>query len=142
MPIPYDFLALGAAACWAFSSVSSVTPARHLGAFAFTRWRMLSVALLLWTLVAFTGGWRSLAAPAAWPLALSGLLGIFVGDTALFGAMNRLGPRRCGVLFATHAVFSGRGLAFLRSTDAAGDITVKATAPGLEPAVLVINSRP
>ena len=43
---------------------------------------------------------------------------------------------------ATHAVFSGRGLAFLRSTDAAGDITVKATAPGLEPAVLVINSRP
>ncbi len=106
MPIPYDFLALGAAACWAFSSVSSVTPARHLGAFAFTRWRMLSVALLLWAAVAFTGGWRSLASPVSWPLALSGLLGIFVGDTALFGAMNRLGPRRCGVLFATHAVFS------------------------------------
>ena len=41
----------------------------------------------------------------------------------------------------THAVFRGRGLAFLRSTDAAGDITVKATAPGLEPAVLTINSR-
>ncbi len=106
MLIPYDFLALGAAACWALSSVSSVTPARHLGAFAFTRWRMLSVALLLWTLVAFSGGWRSLVGPAAWPLAWSGMLGIFVGDTALFGAMNRLGPRRCGVLFATHAVFS------------------------------------
>ncbi len=42
---------------------------------------------------------------------------------------------------ATHAVFHGRGLAFLRSTDAAGDITIKATAPGLEPAGLVINSR-
>jgi beta-galactosidase len=42
---------------------------------------------------------------------------------------------------ATHAVFRGRGLAFLRSTDAAGDITVKATAPGLEPAVLVLQSR-
>jgi beta-galactosidase len=42
---------------------------------------------------------------------------------------------------ATHAVFHGRGLAFLRSTAAAGDITVKATAPGLEPAVLVLQSR-
>jgi uncharacterized membrane protein len=103
---PTDFLALGAAACWALSSVSSVAPSRHLGAFAFTRWRMLLVALLLWTVVGFTGGWRTLAGPMGAPLALSGLLGIFVGDTALFAAMNRLGPRRCGVLFATHAVFS------------------------------------
>jgi beta-galactosidase len=41
---------------------------------------------------------------------------------------------------ATHAAFQGRGLAFLRSTDAAGDITIRATAPGLEPAVITINS--
>jgi len=42
---------------------------------------------------------------------------------------------------STHAVFRGRGLAFLRNSSVAGDITIKATAPGLEPAVLVINSR-
>ncbi len=106
MLIPYDFLALGAAACWALSSMTSVAPSRHLGAIAFTRWRVLSVAMLLWSLVAFTGGWRTLDASVLWPLAWSGLLGIFVGDVALFAAMNRLGPRRCGVLFATHAVFS------------------------------------
>jgi len=41
----------------------------------------------------------------AW-LALSGLIGIFIGDTALFACMNRLGPRRSGVLFASHALFS------------------------------------
>jgi drug/metabolite transporter (DMT)-like permease len=117
MLIPYDFFALGAAACWALSSVSSVAPSRHLGAFAFTRWRMLSVALLLWTVVAFTGGWRSLVGPVSGPLTLSGLLGIFVGDTALFAAMNRLGPRRCGVLFATHAVFSAAlGMTLLGET--------------------------
>jgi drug/metabolite transporter (DMT)-like permease len=117
MLISYDFFALGAAACWALSSVSSVAPSRHLGAFAFTRWRMLSVALLLWTVVAFTGGWRSLVGPASGPLTLSGLLGIFVGDTALFAAMNRLGPRRCGVLFATHAVFSAAlGMTLLGET--------------------------
>lgn len=106
MLVPYDLLALGAAACWALSSVLSVAPSRHLGAFAFTRWRMLMVAVLLWAIVGATGGWRSLGGAGLWPLALSGLLGIFVGDTALFAAMNRLGPRRCGVLFATHAVFS------------------------------------
>ena len=114
MLVPYDLLALGAAACWAFSSVSSVQPSRHLGAFAFTRWRMLMVALALWVIVAITGGARTLVASVAWPLAWSGLLGIFVGDTALFAAMNRLGPRRCGVLFATHAVFSALlGVLFL-----------------------------
>ena len=39
-------------------------------------------------------------------MALSGLIGIFLGDTTLFAAMNRLGPRRSGVLFATHALFT------------------------------------
>jgi drug/metabolite transporter (DMT)-like permease len=117
MFVSTDLLAIGAAACWAISSVSSVAPSRHLGAFAFTRWRMLAVALLLWSIVLVTGSWRSLAASAAWPLATSGLLGIFVGDTALFAAMNRLGPRRCGVLFATHALFSAAlGMIFLDET--------------------------
>ncbi len=101
-----DLLSLGAAACWAVASVLAVSPARHLGAFAFTRWRMTLVALMLWSVSLATGGWR-LFPPQAWGvMALSGVIGIFIGDTALFAAMNRLGPRRAGVLFATHAVFS------------------------------------
>lgn len=106
MLAPYDLMALGAAACWALGSVLSVAPARHLGAFAFTRWRMLLVALMLWTLTLLSGGWRNLPTESWGVIALSGLIGIFIGDTALFGAMNRLGPRRAGVLFATHAAFS------------------------------------
>ena len=106
MLAPFDLLALGAAACWALGSVTSVSPARHLGAFAFTRWRMLMVALMLWALALLSGGWRLLPQASWGVLALSGLIGIFIGDTALFAAMNRLGPRRAGALFATHAVFS------------------------------------
>jgi len=101
-----DVLALGAAACWATGSIISVSPSRHLGAFAFTRWRMLMVAVALWTVALASGSWRSLQADSWSVMALSGLIGIFVGDTALFAAMNRLGPRRSGVLFATHAMFS------------------------------------
>jgi drug/metabolite transporter (DMT)-like permease len=103
---PYDLLALGAAACWAVGSVMSVTPARHLGAFAFTRWRMAMVAVMLWTVVAVQGSWHGFDGHAWGIMAISGLIGIFVGDTALFSAINRLGPRRAGVLFATHAAFS------------------------------------
>ena len=103
---PYDLLALGAAACWAVGSVMSVMPARHLGAIAFTRWRMAMVAVMLWVVVAVQGGWHSFDGRAWGIMAVSGLVGIFIGDTALFSAINRLGPRRAGVLFATHAAFS------------------------------------
>jgi len=106
MMLAYDLFALGAAACWALGSVMSVTPSRHLGAFAFTRWRMLMVAVMLWSVVAVTGHWRGFTLQHGGVMAASGLIGIFIGDTALFAAMNRLGPRRAGVLFATHAAFS------------------------------------
>jgi drug/metabolite transporter (DMT)-like permease len=103
---PFDLLALGAAVCWAFTSVLSATPAGHLGAFAFTRWRMALVLLMLLPVVLLSGSWRSLRLADCAVMALSGFIGIFVGDTALFGALNRLGPRRTSVLFATHAFFS------------------------------------
>jgi drug/metabolite transporter (DMT)-like permease len=103
---PYDLMALGAAACWAVGSVMSVMPARHLGAIAFTRWRMSMVAVMLWAVVAVQGTWHTFDGHAWGVMAVSGLIGVFVGDTALFAAMNRLGPRRAGVLFATHAAFS------------------------------------
>jgi drug/metabolite transporter (DMT)-like permease len=77
-----------------------------MGAFAFTRWRLFFALTLLWALAAFTGQWRSLDGPAVGLLVVSGLIGIFIGDTALFACMNRLGPRRSGVIFATHALFS------------------------------------
>jgi drug/metabolite transporter (DMT)-like permease len=102
----WDLFALGAAACWAFSSLLSVSPSRHLGALAYTRLRMLMMTVLLWLAVLMLESetrWDLLQIGA---MALSGLVGIFVGDTANFSAINRLGPRRAGVLFATNAVFS------------------------------------
>lgn len=106
MSFSYDYLALAAAACWAMASLLSANAARHLGAFAFSRWRMFCVSLMLWSVALLSGGWSSLNSHSLGIMALSGLIGIFIGDTALFAAMNRLGPRRAGVLFATHALFS------------------------------------
>ncbi|PJG58498.1 DMT family transporter [Aeromonas cavernicola] len=102
----YEWLALASASLWAVAALISVKPARHLGAFAYSRWRMLLVSIMLGGMSLFTGGWQSLTAHALPMLALSGLVGIFVGDTALFACMNRLGPRRSGLLFSCHALFS------------------------------------
>lgn len=102
----YEWLALAAAFLWAISSVISVVPARHLGAFSYSRWRMGCTAFILTTMALFTGGWVSVTTAHIGPMALSGLIGIFIGDTALFACMNRMGPRQAGLLFACHAVFS------------------------------------
>ena len=99
-------MALLAAAAWAASSLFSAAASARMGAFAFTRWRMAFASVVLWGAALATGGWRSLPGEGVALLVLSGLIGIFIGDTALFVCMNRLGPRRSGVLFATHSLFS------------------------------------
>lgn len=101
-----EFLSLLAAACWAVGSLFSAAASARLGAFAFTRWRLTFALCLLGSWALLSGGWRTLSGAAVPLLAASGLVGIFLGDTALFACMNRLGPRRSGVLFATHALFS------------------------------------
>ena len=101
-----ELLAALAALSWAVGSLFSAAASSRMGAFAFTRWRLFFALTLLWALALFTGQWRTLDSANVALLALSGFIGIFIGDTALFACMNRLGPRRSGVLFATHAIFS------------------------------------
>ncbi len=101
-----ELLAALAALSWAVGSLFSAAASSRMGAFAFTRWRLFFALTLLWALALFTGQWRTLDGASVGLLALSGLIGIFIGDTALFACMNRLGPRRSGVLFASHALFS------------------------------------
>ncbi|UTH76011.1 DMT family transporter [Chromobacterium sp. IIBBL 290-4] len=102
----YDLAAVGAAGCWALGSMLGATPSRHFGPFAFTRLRLSLLTALLGGYSLLSGGWHTLGAASVRPVLLSGLAGIFLGDTVMFASMNRLGPRRTGLLFATHSVFS------------------------------------
>lgn len=102
----YEWLALAAAFLWGISSLISVSPARHLGPFAYSRWRMGCTAVILTLMAASLGGWHTIRVEHISPMILSGLIGIFIGDTALFACMNRMGPRQAGLLFSCHAVFS------------------------------------
>ncbi|WP_261816140.1 DMT family transporter [Vibrio gallicus] len=102
----YEWLALAAAFLWAISSLISVHPARHLGPFSYSRWRMGCTAVMLTAMAAMIGGWGTVNASHILPMVLSGFIGIFIGDTALFACMNRMGPRQAGLLFSCHALFS------------------------------------
>ncbi|MCG9785271.1 DMT family transporter [Vibrio brasiliensis] len=102
----YEWLALAAAFLWAVASILSVAPAQHLGTFAYSRWRMGCTSAILASIALFTGGWASVETSAISAMMLSGVIGIFIGDTALFACLNRMGPRQAGLLFSCHAVFS------------------------------------
>ena len=67
----YEWLALAAASLWAVAALISVKPARHLGAFAYSRWRMFLVSLMLASASLITGGWQTLTESALPLLALS-----------------------------------------------------------------------
>ncbi|WP_112873778.1 DMT family transporter [Paracoccus endophyticus] len=102
MPI-HELAALGAAVCWAMTGLLAAAPVRALGPFGFNLIRQGFVAGLLAVLVAATGRWRGIDPDWVGPLVWSGLVGIFLGDTVLFFALQRLGPRRTGALFAMNA---------------------------------------
>ncbi|AXC49894.1 DMT family transporter [Paracoccus suum] len=99
----FELAALGAALCWAVTGLVGAGPARAVGPTAFGFYRQGMVTLMLGAVTLVTGGWQSVTGhDAAW-LALSGLVGVFLGDTLLFFSLVRLGPRRAGALFALNA---------------------------------------
>lgn len=105
MPV-FELAALGAATCWALTGLISTGPAKHLGAIAFTRTRMSMVFVMLTVALLVTGRWQGFGWEHALPLMLSGFVGIFLGDSCLFLTLNRLGPRRTGILFSMNAPIS------------------------------------
>ena len=98
-----ELAALSAAFCWALSGLISINAIRKLGPLAFNRVRMSLVFLMLAGVSSLTGAWREFPLDTIQTLMMSGFIGIFLGDTALFGSLQRLGPSRTSVIFALNA---------------------------------------
>jgi drug/metabolite transporter (DMT)-like permease len=99
----HELAALGTATCWATTGILASDAIRVLGAFHFNLIRQVFVSLILAGIVLASGalvlpGWEAVAL-----LALSGVVGILLGDTLNFAAVGRLGPRRAGAVFALNA---------------------------------------
>ncbi|HRO14669.1 MAG TPA: DMT family transporter [Paracoccus sp. (in: a-proteobacteria)] len=102
MPI-HELAALGAALCWAVTGTIVSGPLRLMGAQRFNRLRGWMVVAALALIVLAGGRWAGFQ--HAWVLALaaSGIVGIMLGDTFNYAAVDRLGPRRAGAVFALNA---------------------------------------
>jgi len=95
--------ALMAALCWAVGGLIAVTPVNRLGPTGFNRIRMPLAFIMLSVIAFFTGGWTNVDLSYIWYIFFSSIIGIFLGDSALFYTMNKMGPRRTSILFATSA---------------------------------------
>jgi drug/metabolite transporter (DMT)-like permease len=99
----HELAALGTATCWATTGIIASDAIRALGAFHFNLLRQGFVTLILAGIVLATGSLDLPGPEGVALLALSGLVGILLGDTFNFAAVGRLGPRRAGAVFALNA---------------------------------------
>jgi drug/metabolite transporter (DMT)-like permease len=99
----FEAAALGAAVSWAIGGLIIAGPTKLLGGPRIARVRMYWVTFALVVIATIAGGWSTLDGGDVALLGLSGVLGLALGDAALFTAFANLGPRRTGILFATNA---------------------------------------
>ena len=102
----YYIISILAALCWAFASLISADLTREIGALVFNRIRLFFVSLMLVGYTTYIGTWHTLNTNTLTVILISGVIGIFLGDTLLFMALQRIGPRRNNILFALAAPFT------------------------------------
>lgn len=115
--------ALGASAGWATSVVLAHGPARHLGAFEFTRIQLIACSAILAALCSGLGYWSTVAW-AYWPaFGMSICIGIVLGNLAMIECLRRGGPRRTELLLSLKApLVAGMALVWLGETPSAADL--------------------
>ena len=102
----YYFLALLAAFSWSISSLISADITRILGGIGFNRLRLIFVSIMLLSYATFQKTWDTINIEYLNVIIVSGVIGIFLGDTLLFMALKRIGPRRNNILFSLTAPFT------------------------------------
>lgn len=99
----HEIAALGTAACWAITGLIAADIVCAVGPFRFNLIRQALVIGMLSCIVIAVGIWANPPLATLLTLALSGIIGILIGDTLNFAAVGRIGPRRAGAIFALNA---------------------------------------
>jgi drug/metabolite transporter (DMT)-like permease len=102
----YDLAALTAAFSVALSNLISPAAIRRLGPVVFNCWRLAAAFFALLALLALRDAWKLPSSAHLLALVISGAIGIVIGDSFIYAAMGRLGPRRTAVLYTTWAPFA------------------------------------
>jgi len=103
-----ELASLGAACCWAVGLNLFRRDVREIGARPVNLFKALAASVLFLLVLIATGFER--ASPAAHAeLALSGIVGLALGDTCLFYALGHLGAHRTALLGSLGPVFTAVG---------------------------------
>ena len=102
----YYFIATMAALCWAVASLISADVTRKIGGLAFNRLRLFFVSIMLIGYTFYLDTWNTINHDFLFTILFSGIIGIFLGDTLLFIALQKIGPRRNNILFSLAAPFT------------------------------------
>ena len=97
---------MAAALCWAVASLVSADVTRTIGGLAFNRLRLFFVSIMLITYTFYINTWNTISVDYLTIIIVSGIVGIFLGDTLLFIALQKIGPRRNNILFSLAAPFT------------------------------------
>ena len=85
----YYFLALLAALSWSIASLISTDVSRKLGGIGFNRIRLLIVSLMLISYTFIDDSWQTISLTYLNTIIISGIIGVFIGDTLLFSALQK-----------------------------------------------------
>ena len=102
----YYSLALLAALSWSIASLISTDVTRKLGSISFNRLRLIFVSIMLISYSSYKNTWDTIEYEYLNLIILSGIIGVFLGDSFLFMALKRIGPRRNNILFSLAAPFT------------------------------------
>ena len=102
----YYFLAILAALCWSIASLISADITRLIGGLVFNRLRLFFVSIMLIAYTTIINTWATIHFEYLEIIIISGIIGIFLGDTLLFIALQKIGPRRNNILFSLAAPFT------------------------------------
>ena len=102
----FYFLSILAAFCWAVASLISADVTRSIGGLVFNRIRLIFVSIMLILYTTIISTWQTIDLQYLNIIILSGIIGIFLGDTLLFMALQKIGPRRNNILFSLAAPFT------------------------------------
>jgi drug/metabolite transporter (DMT)-like permease len=102
-----EIAAVATAICWAFTGLFFAEAARRIGALRVNLLRLPVALVLLSAVLAATGTSLATLDPRRVVLlAASGVVGLVIGDLALFAALIRIGPRLAALLMALAPVFA------------------------------------
>ncbi len=109
MPYWGELAALGTAACWSLTAIFFAEAGRRVGSHRVNKIRLIMAVLLYAAIMTAVFG-SPFPTQATWQqtgwLALSGLIGLVLGDGALFRAFVMIGPRLATLLMATAPIFA------------------------------------